>query len=280
MQFDLRNVKLSNTFSITFTRMDTRHDPQYRIAYLTFVGELCDFLSGRVSGDLMVAHFKGNPALKDTIESAGVPHIEIGKTEKDRNIVTLDTQLHGGEWIRVYPRKYVFQKKMSSNEQEVLLPQPPCFILDGHLGKLAVKMRMAGIDTDYKTQRTDELIVEEAVNRNCIVLTRDIGLLKHKALKYGRWIRAEQPTDQWIEVMKCFRLWLFLQPGSRCTRCNTVLDDIPFEYIAQRLPERIRESRPPVKQCAVCGHLYWRGTHFRNFMIELKNVISIARRQR
>ncbi len=59
------------------------------------------------------------------------------------------------------------------------LSTPPRFILDGHLGELAVKMRMAGIDTDYVTQRSDARIVDEAQKDDRIVLTRDIGLLKH-----------------------------------------------------------------------------------------------------
>jgi len=257
--------------------MDIRHDPLYRIAYIRFKGDLRDFTNDSVSDNIQVARFKGKPSLKDTIESLGVPQVEIGKTEKDEEIIALDSQLHGGEWISVFPKKYVYQDEELKSANEMYLPTPPGFILDGHLGKLAVKMRMAGIDTDYETQRSDDRIVAEAVQQNRVVLTRDIGLLKHKKLLYGRWIRNDQPLDQWIEVMLHFRLWLFVNSGIRCTHCNTILADVAFEEVADKLPKLVRERKPEIKQCPACKHLYWRGTHYRNFMDELKYVIKRAK---
>lgn len=256
--------------------MNTQHNPIYRIAYFSLEGDLRDFISDSTSGELLIARFKGNPALKDTIESLGVPQVEVGKTEKDQKKVDLNIQLFGGERITIYPPKYIYSDKMVKTGQEVVLPVPPQFILDGHLGKLAVKMRMAGIDTDYETQRDDDQIVANAVNRDLIVLTRDVGLLKHKSLKFGRWIRSDQPLDQWIEVMRNFQLWKFLKPGARCTHCNTILDNVAFDHIAGRLPQMVRVRKPDVKKCPNCGHLYWRGTHFDNFMKELNEVVDAA----
>ena len=256
--------------------MDIQHNPLYRIAYVSLEGDLSDFISDSTSGGLLIARFKGKPALKDTIESLGVPQVEVGKTEKDQKSVNLNFQLHGGERITVFPKKYVYPEEPLKTGHEVILPAPPRFILDGHLGKLAVKMRMAGIDTDYETQRDDKLIVAESIKQDLIILTRDVGMLKHKSLKYGRWVRSDQPLNQWIEVMRHFRLWMFIMPGNRCTHCNTILDDVAFEEVADRLPRMVRDRNPDVKECSGCGRLYWRGTHFQNFMEELEKVIHLT----
>ena len=257
--------------------MKTRHDPLYHIVCISLEDDLRDFNKESVPVNELTVRFRGHPALKDTIESIGVPQVEIGKTEKDRENISLELQLHGGERIKVFPKKYFYEGESSPSGYEVLLPTPPRFILDGHLGKLAVKMRMAGIDTDYETQRSDARIVDEAQKEDRIVLTRDIGLLKHKILKYGRWIRSDNPLDQWIEVTRFFRLWYFFNPGIRCTNCNTVLNEVPFEDVADQVPKLVRERRPEIKRCPSCGHLYWRGTHFQNFVRELEDVIKQAR---
>ena len=257
--------------------MKTRHDPLYHIVYISLEDDLRDFNKGSVPVNELAVRFRGHPALKDTIESIGVPQVEIGKTEKDEQNVSLELQLYGGERIKVCSKKYIYEGELSKSGFEICLPTPPRFILDGHLGKLAVKMRMAGIDTDYETQRSDARIVDVAQKDNRIVLTRDIGLLKHKILKYGRWIRSDDPLDQWIEVMRFFRLWHFMNPGIRCTNCNAILSEVPFEDVADQIPKLIRERGSGIKRCPRCGHLYWRGTHFRNFMRELEAVIKKAR---
>ena len=256
--------------------MNTRHDPLYHIAYISLEGDLIDFKNDSVPANILIAPFRGQPALKDTIESLGVPQVEIGKAEKDQVIVPLTLQLFGGEKITVYPKKYIYQEELPQTADEVRLPTPPCFILDGHLGKLAVKMRMSGIDTDYETQRSDDQIVRIAHEKDRIVLTRDVGLLKHKVLTYGRWIRSDKPLDQWMEVIRFFRLWQFITPGKRCTYCNDILIDVTFPDVADQLPRMVRERRPEVKKCPSCGHLYWKGTHFHNFMKELEYVIKCA----
>ena len=258
--------------------MEKSHDPLYHSVYISLEGDLKDFNIDSVSANELIVRFMGQPSLKDTIESIGVPQVEIGKTEKDQSAASLNLQLHGGERINVFPKKYIYADESTKTGYEVLLPTPPRFILDGHLGKLAVKMRMAGIDTNYETQREDAKIVAEAHKKSFIVLTRDVGLLKYKILRYGRWIRSDDPLEQWIEVMRFFRLWHFIHPGKRCTRCNGVLDEVPFEDVAGRLPKLVRERKPEIKQCPDCGHLYWRGTHFNNFMKELEYVIELAKR--
>ncbi len=257
--------------------MNASHGPVFHLIYLNLMGELRDFQNAGRTDKPLVVPFHGNPALKDTIESVGVPHVEIGSTLIGDKKISLDTRLYGGETVHVRPRKYVYREKPGDTEAIVQLPDPPAFILDVHLGKLTVKMRMAGIDTDYQTHRGDAAIVDKATAENRIVLTRDIGLLKHRRLVLGRWIRAEDPLQQWIEVMRLFRLWHFLIPGTRCTRCNHITETVAFEKISGRLPERVRARRPEVKQCPACGHLYWQGTHFRHYQEELETVIATAR---
>ncbi len=85
--------------------MKTRHDPLYHIVYISLEDDLRDFKKDSVPVNELAVRFRGQPALKDTIESIGVPQVEIGKMEKDQENVSLELQLRGGERIKVFSKK-------------------------------------------------------------------------------------------------------------------------------------------------------------------------------
>lgn len=214
-------------------------------ATIAFGGDLADFLGAR--GPIVQAVLAESTTVKDTIESVGVPHVEVGVVRVDGESVALGHRLFGGEQVEVNPRAGRW-------------PDPVRFALDGHLGTLARRLRLLGVDTWYRADVDDADLVARAVADHRIVLTRDIGLLKRGALTDGAWVRATDPDEQLLEVVDRFALGGRLQPYSRCVRCNGPLRPATTEEAAAA-PEGARHQHDRFTVCADCARLYWRGGH-------------------
>ena len=101
-----------------------------------FYEELNDFLPEGKRKTAFSVFFKGNRAVKDTIESNGVPHTEIDLILVNSKSVDFSYQLKNGDRVSVYP---VFESLDISSAAH-LRAKPlrrTKFILDVHLGKLA-----------------------------------------------------------------------------------------------------------------------------------------------
>jgi len=214
-------------------------------AMINFHGDLADFLGDR--GPTGEAALPEATTVKDTIESLGVPHVEVGLVLVDDEVADLGHRLFGGEQVDVHPRAEPW-------------PDPVRFALDGHLGTLARRLRLLGFDTWYRSDVDDADLVEQAVATDRIVLTRDVGLLKRAALTQGAWVRATGPDEQVLQVVDRFALGDRLAPYTRCLRCNGRLRPATTEEAAAA-PEGARREHDRFQICADCGRLYWRGTH-------------------
>ncbi|GMV84980.1 MAG: hypothetical protein AMXMBFR80_08370 [Dehalococcoidia bacterium] len=64
------------------------------------------------------------------------------------------------------------------------------------------------------------------------------------------------------EVLARFGLAAFSRPFTRCTRCNGLLRDVAKAAVLDRLEPLTREHYDQFRQCAVCGQVYWRGSHY------------------
>ena len=62
------------------------------------------------------------------------------------------------------------------------------FVLDSHLGKLALYLRFLGIDTTYRNDFDDFKLATISCEENRYLLTRDRGLLKRRMIAYGYWV--------------------------------------------------------------------------------------------
>ena len=204
-------------------------------------------------------------SVKDAIEAAGVPHVEIAKITVNDCEKEFSYQLQPEDRIEVFP----FEKNFPPEA-------PTSFVLDVHLGKLARLLRMMGIDTVYENDRHDREIVALAVTENRAVLTRDIGLLKHKVLRYGYWLRSQQSEEQLLEVIRLFSLCDKLRPFTRCIACNGLLAEVPKAAIEDRLPEQTRRCFDVFFQCTRCRKLYWKGSHFENMEERISRIKSLA----
>lgn len=226
-----------------------------------FYEELNDFLATARRRRAFCYRFHGTPAVKDAIEAIGVPHTEVDLILVNGISVRFSHRLRGGERVAVYP---VFER-LDITTVARLRPAPlriPRFVADVHLGALARYLRLLGFDTHYDNRSADAELVRRSVAERRILLSRDVGLLKHKVLTHAHYVRATDPARQLEEIVRALDLGRMIKPFTRCMRCNGRLRRVPTASVAGLVPARVRETTRRVARCGGCGRLYWRGTHF------------------
>lgn len=232
------------------------HSAEFR-----FYEELNDFLPPAHRRRTFAHAFQGTPAVQDVIESLGVSHTEIDLILVDGRSVRFSHRLEGHERVAVYP---MFER-LDIRPLHRLRPRPlrrTRFVADVDLAKLARRLRLLGFDTLYASDHSDATLAGLSVRERRILLTRDIGLLERAGVARGHWLRSSEPTAQLREVIEVFSLQRDIDPFSRCSHCNGVLQKITRAAVAGRVPPRIYARRRRFDQCTRCGRIYWRGTRF------------------
>lgn len=240
---------------------NTNHDPIRRVSHFRFYEELNDFLPKRWKKKSFEWSFSGITTIKNTIEAIGVPHAEIDLILVDGESVGFDYILKGGENISVYP---VFE---SFDISPIIRLRPKSlrtikFIVDVNLGKLAQKLRLLGFDTLFKNNYYDNDIVADSVKEKRIILTRDIGLLKHSAVTHGYFIRNDDPKKQLSEIIERLHLQNHFKPFSRCSVCNSKMFLVEKSKVKDLLHSDTFEMYDEFWQCTGCKKVYWEGSHY------------------
>lgn len=193
----------------------------------------------------------GVSTLGHVVESLGVPLTEVGALHADGVPVLPGHVPSAGERIEV---------------EAVSLPQPlphdapPRFLLDIHLGTLARRMRLLGLDTAYENPDVgDAALAARSAAEKRIMLSRDRGLLHRRELFAGAYIYSHRPAQQLDEVL--IRFAPPLAPWTRCTACNGELREVSKENVSERLPTGTQRTYKSFAECSECGQAYWRGAH-------------------
>lgn len=231
-------------------------------------GPLNDFLPARRRQVASRHRVDGQPSVKDLVESLGVPHPEIALILVNGASVGFDCAVHDGDRIAVFP---VFMA-LDVGALSRVRPRPLehiRFIADVHLGTLARRLRLAGLDTAYRADADDATLADLASQQERILLTRDRGLLKRGSVTHGYFIRETDPHRQLVEVLRRFGP-LDLHPFSRCLRCNGTLREVAKSAVDGSLPPRTREHCARFEQCADCRRVYWKGSHWRRLTLAVE----------
>ena len=247
--------------------------PAHSVADFRFYEELNDFLRPELRKRTFRRVFSGTPAIKDVIEAIGVPHSEVDLVLIDGESVGFGRRLHDGNRVAVYP---VFER-LDLTPLVRLCPRPlrrTRFVLDVHLGTLARYLRLLGFDTLYRNDYDDHQIVRLAHDDSRIILTRDKGLLKHRAVTRGRWIRHTRPLEQLRETLYAFDLVGSARPFTRCAVCNGGLRQLGRRQLAAAVPARVRERHDRFARCTLCARIYWPGTHTMRIRQALQTVAA------
>jgi hypothetical protein len=193
----------------------------------------------RRHGDLVVPA-SGVPAdgqgLTHFVESLGVPRTEIGEIVVAADGTVDVRPVQRPQWI----------------------PEPR-FLLDVHLGSLARRMRLVGLDTAYRNDADDDELVTQAIAERRVLLTQDRGLLRRRALPHGAYVHGDRADGQLADVLDRFAPPL--TPWTRCPSCNGALETVAKDEVEALLEPGTRRSYTEFVRCADCGRPYWRGAH-------------------
>jgi hypothetical protein len=201
----------------------------------------------------------GRPAVKDALESLGVPHTEVDIILINGIPVDFRAKAANGDSIEVYPPEKSPERQLPLHLHRI--PEYPRFICDVHCGRLARYLRMLGFDTLYRNDYTDARIASTASEDNRIVLTRDVGLLKRAEIVCGYWLRSTNSIAQVDEVIRRYRLQDKVRPFVRCMRCNGMLVPVDKQSIISELKPQTRRYYDRFTRCSSCKAIYWEGSH-------------------
>ncbi|MEV8017807.1 Mut7-C RNAse domain-containing protein [Streptomyces sp. NPDC086554] len=192
----------------------------------------------------------GASTLGHVVESLGVPLTEVGALLVDGAEVSVSHIPAAGEKVsvRAVPRP-----------QRV--PGAPLrFLLDVHLGTLARRLRLLGVDAAYEsTDIGDPALAARSAAERRVLLSRDRGLLRRRELWAGAYIYSDVPDAQLRDVLGRFAP--ALHPWTRCTACNGALRAASKEEVADLLEGGTRGTYDVFAQCVECERVYWRGAH-------------------
>ncbi len=229
-------------------------------AQLHLHGDLVDLVRRRARDGVVDVPVPSPRSVKDAIESVGVPHTEIGAIAVDGADAGWDRLLHGAEVVRALPVDHVAAR--DSRVTPPPLPRPLRFVADVHLGTLARRLRVVGIDTAWRNDATDDELVACMLTEDRVLLTRDRGLLMRRAVVHGALVRHDDPDEQLVEIAARFSLAGHAAPGTRCPRCNGAVERADPDDVAADLEPGTRAAgHDSFGRCRDCRRLYWSGAH-------------------
>lgn len=216
-------------------------------AELVVAPELAFFLrAGQRSGQVPVI-CDGVSSLGHVVESIGVPLTEVGSLEANGQLVAPSYRPGGGDVLEVRAIRRP-QRLMSAR-----------FVLDVHLGTVARRLRLVGVDTAYANDADDDHLIQLANATQRVLLTQDRGLLCRRKLWLGGYVRGSRPEAQFADVLDRFAPRL--APWTRCTACNGLLSPARKADVEPVLRPGTRRTYQEFSRCQSCGRVYWRGAH-------------------
>ena len=213
------------------------------------------------SGSSKELQFWGMPAVKDLIESIGIPHVEVGNVKINNQSVLFEEGVKNGDEVMINPVNWR-SRGGSAHSLQPESPEVDRFILDVHLGKLARTMRLFGLDTLFKPDFQDQEIIDRGGKDRRFILTRDKDLLKQSKIDFGHWMRNTNPQKQMDEILLFFDIYEQIKPFSRCLNCNGNLKPVEKAKIIDALPPRVQKYYDDFQQCESCKNIYWKGSHY------------------
>lgn len=222
--------------------------------------ELWSFLAPRRRREVVEVGHDPDATVGHVVQSLGIPLTEVGSLAVDGAGTGPEHRPRPGAVIDVGP---------VARPQRV--PGATGFLLDVHLGTLARRLRVLGVDAAYRNPADDEALVQEAADEHRILLTRDRGLLMRRALWAGAHVCGDRPADQLADVLDRFAP--ALHPWTRCPACNGTLDAVAKAEVADRLEPGTRRCYDRFARCRSCDRVYWHGAHGRG----LDAVVDAAR---
>jgi uncharacterized protein with PIN domain len=231
-----------------------------------FAPELTVFVPRARGTGTVRAGTDGVSSLGHVVESLGVPLTEVGALVVDGREVPFAHVPSAGEAVTV---------RAVARPQQV--PGAPLrFLLDVHLGTLARRLRLLGVDTAYEsTDIGDPALAARSAAEQRVMLSRDRGLLRRRELWAGAFVYSTRPEEQLRDVLDRFRPVLL--PWTRCTACNGLLRKATKDEVADQLKHGTHATYDVFAQCTACGRAYWKGAHHEQLEAIVERALAASR---
>ncbi|MEV4559561.1 Mut7-C RNAse domain-containing protein [Kitasatospora sp. NPDC049285] len=217
--------------------------------WISFAPELHLFLATARRTARSAVRTDGVSTLGHVVESLGVPLTEVGALLVHGRPVDTSHVPADGEEIAV--------RSVTRPQQ---LAGPPRYLLDVHLGTLARRLRLLGIDAAYENPDIgDAALAARSAAEQRVMLSRDRGLLRRREIWAGAYVYSHRPADQLTDVLSRFAPPL--APWTRCTACNGTLRPAAKDAVHEQLQDGTQHSYDVFAKCTDCGQVYWRGAH-------------------
>jgi uncharacterized protein len=226
------------------------------------------FLAPRNRGGEFEVGYDGTSSLGHVVESAGVPLPEVGELRMGPRTAAPGERIAPGQPVTVLPVR----------RPQPLPTDPPRFCLDVHLGTLARRLRLLGLDTAYRNNADDDELIQQASKETRMLLTQDRALLQRRAVPFGAYVRGAEPDLQLRDVLDRFAPPL--SPWTRCGECNGMLAPAAKAEVEDSLLPGTRRTYDSFARCRSCGRVYWRGAHARRLaaLVDWAGEVVASRR--
>jgi uncharacterized protein with PIN domain len=157
----------------------------------------------------------------------------------------------------VLAAKYAFEKPNRS-------PATIQFFCDAGLGGLARWLRAAGYEARWEAGIADDVLLREAGKAAAAILTTDSMLMERRLLRDrvipSLWLPPTLTIAEQLALV--FREFSLQVRGPRCMACGGELRRADKESLRERIPPRTYRWLDEYFVCALCGKLFWHGTHW------------------
>ncbi len=222
--------------------------------------ELNDFLAAESRGVTVRRPFRSHQTVKDVLEAMGIPHTEVDLILVNGSPQRFSYRPSAGDRIAAYPMFEALDVGSTARLRPVPL-RDPRFVVDVNLGRLARLLRVLGFDVWWSSDADDATLADVSLGQQRILLTRDRGLLKRRAITHGLFVHSQQPEEQVVEVIRRLDLGQRVAPFTRCLRCNGTLAVVSKDEVIDQLEPLTRQYYKEFSRCSECGRIYWAGSH-------------------
>jgi uncharacterized protein len=222
--------------------------------------ELNEFLVPESRGVTVRRPFRSHQTVKDVLEAMGIPHTEVDLILVNGSPQGFSYRPSVGDRIAAYPTFEALDIGSTARLRPVPL-RDTRFVVDVNLGRLARLLRVLGFDVWWSSDADDATLADVSLDEQRILLTRDRGLLKRRAITHGLFVHSQHPEEQTLEVIRRLDLGQRLAPLTRCLHCNGKLAAVSKDEVIDQLEPLTRQYYKEFSRCAECGRIYWAGSH-------------------
>ena len=155
------------------------------------------------------------------------------------------------------------------------------FLVDAMLGKLARFLRIFGYDTIYANDLEEQFqlspvpdskLLDYAKENDRIIITRDLPFHKMAGNDRSVYLEGNGVYNYLKQLKDTLNIdYEFILKDARCSVCNGILEKVnDNNSIKDQVENDTLKHYNTFFQCLDCKKIYWKGSHIKKIMKELK----------